>query len=173
MPGIVRLHVAEGETQVSVDPELCLTTVLGSCVAACFFDPAAGAGGMCHFLLPGGEGTRQAGAAERYGAYLMEVLVNGLMSRGARRERLRAKLFGGAATLGGRGETGRRNGEFAKQFLQTERIPLMATSLGGTVGRRVEFWPVSGRARQLYLDAPVSPPPAPVPVADVGAIEFF
>lgn len=173
MPRAVRIHVAEGETQVSNDPDLCLTTVLGSCVAACFFDPAAGAGGMCHFLLPGGEQTPQAGAAERYGAYLMEVLVNGLMERGARRERLRAKLFGGAATLGGRGETGRRNGAFAQQFLQTERIPLMATSLGGTVGRRVEFWPVGGRARQMYLDAPVAAAPPPAPAPDVGAIEFF
>ena len=33
-----------------------LTTVLGSCVAACMRDPRAGVGGMNHFLLPGEDG---------------------------------------------------------------------------------------------------------------------
>ncbi|MGA9528534.1 MAG: chemotaxis protein CheD [Terriglobales bacterium] len=34
--------------------EVKITTLLGSCVAACLYDPAAQVGGMNHILLPGG-----------------------------------------------------------------------------------------------------------------------
>ncbi len=73
-----------------------LTTLLGSCVAACVRDPVLGIGGMNHFLLPGNEQGAQ-GRSESYGVYLMEVLVNGLLKRGATRANLEAKLFGGGA----------------------------------------------------------------------------
>ncbi len=47
-----RHNVLQGEFEVSSDPNLILTTVLGSCIACCLFDPVAGVGGMNHFLLP-------------------------------------------------------------------------------------------------------------------------
>ena len=95
-----RVHIVQGEYKVSDDPSVVVSTLLGSCVAACIRDPIAGVGGMNHFLLPG-EDTRPAHAqdAERYGDYLMELLVNGLMKKGAQRERLEAKLFGGARMM--------------------------------------------------------------------------
>jgi chemotaxis protein CheD len=168
-----RIHVAEGETHIEADASVVLTTILGSCVAACIFDPNSGTGGMNHFLLAG-EGSHRAGAAERYGAYLMEVLVNGVLARGARREALRAKLFGGARIGAGRAEIGAGNAEFAKRFLAMENIPLIGGSLGGDVARRVEFWPHSGRARQIYLMDRLEPPLPPAPVlADLGDVEFF
>ncbi len=173
LPPATRHHVAQGEVRVEADVEVCLTTVLGSCVAACIFDPVAGTGGMNHFLLAGDEGPRS-GAAERYGAYQMEVLVNGLLSRGARRENLRGKLFGGARVGRGSHEIGAENAAFAKRFLAMENIPLVGGSLGGESARRVEFWPVGGRARQLYINAPepVRPVPAAIP-ATQGEVEFF
>ena len=48
-----RVHVVQGEFFYSESPNVVLTTVLGSCVAACFRDPVVGVGGMNHFLLPG------------------------------------------------------------------------------------------------------------------------
>ncbi|KTQ98698.1 chemotaxis protein CheD [Aureimonas ureilytica] len=167
-----RAHVAQGEIRVETRSDVCLTTILGSCVAACIFDPIARTGGMNHFILPG-DTQHQSGAAERYGVYLMEVLVNGLLEKGAERQRLLGKLFGGAKTTIGRGEIGAANAAFAKRFLAMENIPLVSVSLGGLRVRRVEFWPCSGRARQLYIDAPEpAPPPAPEPSA-LGQVEFF
>ncbi|MBB3999639.1 chemotaxis protein CheD [Aureimonas pseudogalii] len=169
-----RVHVGEGETRIESDAHLVLTTVLGSCVAACIFDRTARTGGMNHFLLSG-EGGTGAGAAERYGAFLMEVLVNGLLARGAKRGRLEAKLFGGSRIGATRGDIGEANATFAKGFLAMENIPLLGGSLGGTSARRVEFWPTSGRARQIAL-ANEPPPPAPPPrpaLADLGEVEFF
>ena len=53
-PASVRLHVGQGEHLISSDPQVMLTTILGSCVAMCLRDPVAGIGGMNHFLLPSG-----------------------------------------------------------------------------------------------------------------------
>jgi chemotaxis receptor (MCP) glutamine deamidase CheD len=47
-----RLTVLRGEYHVAGEGVV-LTTILGSCVAACIRDPLVRAGGMNHFLLPG------------------------------------------------------------------------------------------------------------------------
>ncbi len=155
-----------------------LTTLLGSCVAACLRDPVARIGGMNHFLLPGqeaGEGAPR-GAGETYGVHLMELLVNGLLRRGARRDRLEGKLFGGARTMDGLADIGARNAAFAERFLSHEGIRLTGGSLRGEQGRRIQFWPVSGRARQVFLSATQTPAARIVPVeraASGGSVEFF
>lgn len=171
---LTRKHVMEGQFLVSGDPDLTLTTVLGSCVAACLRDPIARIGGMNHFLLPGDAERAASKDAERYGVHLMELLVNGLMSRGAQRNRLEAKLFGGARTIFKNSDVGAMNAAFAEGFLKTEGIAIVGGSLGGASGRRVEYWPVTGRARQIFIGepsrvaAPVAPPkPVPLPEGDV------
>lgn len=177
-----RVHIIQGECRVSDDPSVVLTTLLGSCVAACLRDPAAGVGGMNHFLLPGNDAARsgqepgsQRKEAERYGVHLMELLVNGLLQQGARRERLEAKLFGGARTMDGLADIGGLNAGFAERFLKNEGIRLVGGSLRGDQGRRIQFWPVSGRARQVFLSASQVPPPQKTPASKspVGAVEFF
>ena len=52
-----RIHVVQGEFFVTDDPRAVLTTILGSCVAACIVDTDTGVGGMNHFLLPGDENS--------------------------------------------------------------------------------------------------------------------
>lgn len=171
-----RVLVIQGEYHVSDDPSVVLTTILGSCVAACLRDPGARVGGMNHFLLPGKEASRSR-EAERYGVHLMELLVNSLMQRGARRERLEAKLFGGGRMMQQLSDIGTLNAQFAEQFLRHEGIKLVGGSLGGEFGRRVQFWPVTGRARQITVhgdEASVSTPPAIVPdLPRGGDLELF
>jgi chemotaxis protein CheD len=172
-----RITVIQGEWRVSAEAETVMTTVLGSCVAACIRDPKAGVGGMNHFLLPdGGEGARQ-GEAERYGVHLMELLVNGLLKAGASRDRLEAKLFGGCAFMSGRYAVGARNVAFAERFLKDEGIAYLGGSVGGSQGRRIEYWPATGRARQIFLKASATPqqtpPPMPKPAPAGGDIELF
>lgn len=170
-----RIHIIQGEYRVVDDPDTVLATVLGSCVAACLRDPEAGVGGMNHFLLPGEFGSSH--EAERYGVHLMELLVNGLLKKGARRERLEGKLFGGARMMEGLSDIGAKNAVFAKRFLQNEGIRLVAENLGGDRGRRVEYSPVSGRARQSLLSGtspvitPISTAPSRLPAA--GSLELF
>ncbi len=176
-----RVHVVQGEFHVTGDPDVMLTTILGSCVAACLRDPVARVGGMNHFLLPGnGEEAGSATGTDmvRYGVHAMELLVNGLLREGARRERLEAKLFGGARMLEGLTDIGTQNVEFAKYFLQRERIPFTGGSLQGDRGRRVQFWPASGRARQMTMEQGeakvfAAERRAKAAPSDIGSVELF
>jgi chemotaxis protein CheD len=168
-------HVIQGDHAVSDDPNVLLTTVLGSCVAACLHDPLRGIGGMNHFLLADdADGARFTDEAMRYGAYAMEVLINDLMKQGARRERLEAKVFGGAKMIETLHDIGRSNAAFARDFLRDEGIPTIAASLGGRCARRVEFWPATGRVRQREVEEVVKSgaPRKPAPIIG-NDVELF
>ena len=172
-----RINIIQGETYVSDEKGLVVSTVLGSCVAACLHDPLARIGGMNHFLLPDGPDGRSAANATSFGVHAMELLINGLLSRGADKRRIQAKLFGGARLFQGLGDIGGRNAQFANRFLADEGITVVGSSLGGESGRRVEYEPSSGRARQLRLEAEeehrlaVAPPVRPPSAA--GDLELF
>jgi chemotaxis protein CheD len=141
-----------GEYFVSED-DIVLSTVLGSCVAACVWDRNAKIGGMNHFMLPGDVGRAGAeadpiGLAGRYGVFAMEQLINELIKRGARKASLEAKLFGGGAVLKNFTalNVGERNAEFVLGFLRTEGIRVASQDLLDVFARRVVFFPVTGRA---------------------------
>jgi len=180
--GAKRIHVVQGEYAVSDDPDVMLGTILGSCVAACVRDPVAGVGGMNHFLLPGDNDGAAADTpnALRYGVQSMELLLNALYRKGARRERLEVKLFGGARVIDGLSDIGQQNAAFAERFLQAEGITLRGGSLRGEQARRIQFWPVSGRVRQMALVDPgrqvfeaERAKPVPAAAADDGDLELF
>jgi chemotaxis protein CheD len=141
--------VLQGDLHVSSDPTEVLSTILGSCVAVCLWDPMARVGGMNHFLLPG-DNDRCANTI-KYGTHAMELLINALMRKGAVRGRLQAKLFGGAQMVSQFRTIGASNIRFARAFLQTEGIPCLSESLGGTTARRVRFWPTTGQAQMLAV----------------------
>lgn len=145
--GARRLHVVQGEQAISAEPDIVLTTILGSCVSCCMRDPVARIGGMNHFLLPGGDER----TGVRYGLQAMELLINRLLGSGARRDRLEAKLFGGGRLVRGLSDIGSQNAAFAEKFLKDEGIAYLGGSLGGDHARRVQYWPVSGRARQFLV----------------------
>ena len=159
-------HVIQGEFLVSSDPNVIMTTILGSCVSTCLYDPVARVGGMNHFLLPEGEVRQDVGM--RYGLLAMELLINGLLKQGAQKTRIEAKLFGGAMMTGGLGRIGESNAAFARKFLSDEGVPCRAESLGGTLARRVRFVPTTGHAQQMLLDEPVEveKPKRPAAAAD-------
>lgn len=169
------VHLIQGEYRVSDEPAVAISTVLGSCVATCLHDPLARVGGMNHFLLPGTkDGTHD---TLTYGVHSMELLINALLKRGAARDRLEAKLFGGARMMSGLSDIGNQNAKFAREFLARESIPLIGESLGGDRARRVQFWPASGRARQLLVAAheakSVETPPPPPPAESAGDVDLF
>ena len=170
------IHVHQGECRISEDTAVVLTTMLGSCIAACLHDPTARVGGMNHFLLSEADGDE--GASLRYGAYAMELLVNGLLSIGARREKLVAKLFGGSRLREGLADIGAKNAIFAERYLQREHIPILGGGTGGHSARRIQFWPVSARVRQLALAVPPEKISTPQLAArhaarNSGSVELF
>lgn len=173
--GFRRATVAQGETRVSNETDLVLTTVLGSCVAACFYDPVAHVGGINHYLLADGTASDPA-SMQRYGVYAMEVLINAMLSMGAARHRLKARIFGGATMRQGFRDIGGTNIEFARSFLRNERIALVGEDVGGSSARRVEFRPAVGLARCRSVTEAIRQQSAPRPViqpATTGDVEFF
>lgn len=171
-----RITVIQGESRISNNPAVVLTTILGSCIATCLYDPIAKVGGMNHFLLaePNGEALDQH-SMQRYGVHAMEVLINAMLGKGARRERLRARLYGGATMHRSFRDIGGSNSRFAKQFLRNEGIMMVAEDVGGFAARRVEFRAGLGLARcRSICDAPaVTKPLAAPPPASTGDVEFF
>ena len=132
----------------AIEADRPLATLLGSCVSVCLFDPKLKIGGMNHFLLQRGSST---GNADQYvilnGDYSMEVLVNGLLNKGAQKSRLVAKAFGGGTIVSSiRMAIGERNAEFAQDWLEREGIPLIASDFSGPWSRKIIFLPRSGDA---------------------------
>lgn len=171
-----RITVMQGETRVSGE-DVVLTTVLGSCIAACLFDPYAKVGGLNHFLLAEpGSGETDPKQMQRYGVYAMEVLINGMLQIGATRSALKAKLYGGASMRDGFRDIGATNAAFARRFLADERIQLVGEDVGGFSARRVEFRPAHGLARCRAVTDRVAAPPrvtAPPPNIRAGEVELF
>ena len=156
-PTVAEHTLVLGDVKATRGPAV-LRTLLGSCVAACVYDPETGVGGMNHFSLPG---ASDEGKNARYGAYAMELLVTAIMKKGGNRDRLRAKVFGGAKVLNVQSEhlnVGARNAEFVLNFLATEGIPVDGKCLGGTSGLQVRFRPDTGKAAAKPLQGRELPP---------------
>lgn len=143
-----RVNIRPGEYHISKE-EIVITTLLGSCVSACLFDPVSKVVGMNHFLLSNRRYARNmpyyTTEAGRYGIYAMELLINEMLKKGAKRQNLKAKAFGGASLLQPSGEVGNFscvgdvNVKFIQEFLNNEGIPLLTSDLGGDSGRVVHF----------------------------------
>ena len=129
--------------------DLVIVTVLGSCVSVCLRDHVSGIGGMNHFMLPGNNdgGISPISASARYGVYAMELLINHLLKLGARRNCFEAKVFGGGSVLRGMtaNNVGERNAEFVRDYLEIEKIPVVAEDLLDIYPRKVYYFPMSGR----------------------------
>ncbi|HEY5998058.1 MAG TPA: chemotaxis protein CheD [bacterium] len=145
LPGMIRAGRGEGLVR----------TVLGSCVSVCLWDPAIGAGGMNHYLLPlwNGEGL----PSPRYGNVAIPRLIERVLELGCRRDRLVAKVFGGGAVLDisvGLFPVGERNASLALEQLGAERIPVVARDVGGEWTRTIVFNHGTGVVRLRRLGPP-------------------
>lgn len=145
------VKVLPGEYYVT-DRDMVMVTVLGSCVSACIRDWHSAIGGMNHFMLPDAGGAPASGSA-RYGINAMEMMLNDLYKRGARKQCMEAKVFGGGNVLPSivANQVGSRNADFVKGFLAMEGIPVVGSDLLNDYPRKVYYFPASGKARVKAL----------------------
>ncbi|NJO88402.1 MAG: chemotaxis protein CheD [Chloroflexia bacterium] len=140
-----------GALYINPEPYL-ITTILGSCVAVCLYDPVLKIGGMNHYMLPlwNGQGL----ASPRYGNIAIKKLIENIEVLGSSRKNLKAKIFGGAeiiTTNVSQFMIGERNINIAKEMLHEEGLPIVASSVGGKYGRKIIFDTFSGEVRQKYV----------------------
>jgi chemotaxis protein CheD len=147
------VRVLAGEFYVTHCNEM-ITTVLGSCVAACIRDRVNGIGGMNHFMLPAEKaaGRNDNGVAHglsadaAYGSYAMERLINCILKYGGRRENLEIKIFGGGRIMGGMADVGLQNIHFVRSYLRTDGLSAVVEDVGGDFPRRMAYFPATGKA---------------------------
>ena len=146
------ITIHPGEYKVS-DEDIIISTVLGSCISVALYDPVKKQGGMNHFLLPknGSNSLTENTIIKqeyRYGIYAMEILINSLLKMGSSKRNLIAKVFGGSEMFKVSGKVsnvGKQNRDFALVFLKNEDIPVLSSDLGGQLGRKVLFFPNTGK----------------------------
>ncbi len=153
-----RVTVRPGGYYVTDHPVI-VSTLLGSCVSVCLYDPIRRIAGMNHFLMSNRRYAKNMplsiAEAGRYGIQAMELLINAMLKRGAQRENLRAKAFGGGSVIPslGKGDNffcvGEVNVRFIREFLKNDGIPLVMADLGGDRGRVIYF--VSGNNYPVYV----------------------
>lgn len=135
-----RHYLHAGQYFATAEPTV-VTTILGSCVAVCLWEPRLKIGGINHFVLPDWVG--QGRLSPRFGIVAVASLVEHLVSLGCQVKDLRAKVFGGASVFGHRAPhsnvLGSRNVEVALMLLEKEGIPRVGGDLGGSAGRKLLF----------------------------------
>ena len=129
----------------AIEVERPLSTLLGSCVAVCLFDPKMKIGGINHFMLPNmGRGGNKDVDSLLSGDYAMESLLNAMLNKGAKKAQLQAKAFGGGTIIETSLSIGMRNASFTKEWLAREGIPLKSSDFLGPWSRKVLFLPGTG-----------------------------
>lgn len=111
---------------------------LGSCVAVVLFDPEVKVAGALHAMLP--EAPPRAVLPSRYVDTGVPLLLRAMVRAGAKRERLKAKVIGGANMFPKLARAfvahlGQRNAEAARRMLDEQVIPVVGEDSGGTKGR--------------------------------------
>ena len=133
------------------DENIVISTILGSCISVALIDRKEQRGGMNHFMLPFSSPNISKdvllGKSTRYGVHAMELLLNDFIKKGSARSNIEAKVFGGGAMFEGHGEggVGIQNIQFALRYLADERIPVSASDTGEKIGRKIYFFPSSGK----------------------------
>jgi len=148
-PPVVHLH--PGQIFVGDEPASVMT-ILGSCVAVCLWDPLVRVAGINHYLLPSMPLSSNRDA--RYGNTAMERLIGDVLSRGASKHRLVAKIFGGANVILAfepKKPIGMQNVEMAREVLARHGIEVAAEESGGRRGRKLHFETGTGVVRVKEL----------------------
>ncbi len=129
-----------------------LNTILGSCVAICLWDSVLKTGGMNHYMLPlwNGEGL----ASPKYGNVAIERLINKMLLLGSKKRNIKAKIFGGASIISLQNDLyniGERNIQIAEELLEQEKISIIAKSVGGFQGRKIQMDTENFQVRQHLI----------------------
>ena len=173
---VVMLHPGE---HYATTEDAFVSTVLGSCVAVVLFDRELRLSGMNHYMLPGSKAQprpQDREMAGKLGVHAMELLIGALLEKGARREKLEAKVFGGGNVLGIEdvhpgmkgSDIGAANVRFAFSYLKEKNISVVSSDVEGYVARKLFLDPPSG---YVYLKRLEKVLLEPVRKAELSVIE--
>lgn len=131
-----RIYLHAGDLCVT-ENHVELSTVLGSCVAVCLWDPRRGLGGMNHYL--GTMSLARDSRGNRCGEVAIKNLLKGVYRLGAKRQDLKCGVFGGAKVIDLSCDIGVENVRVAREAFEAEGIHVCKWDVGGDYGRRLLF----------------------------------
>ncbi len=148
MSEVIKVGMADLKTCVS--PDSVTTLGLGSCVGIAIRDTSNKIGGLAHIMLPDSTAMRNSQTnIAKFADTGIEELVRQMEALGAKRNRMVAKIAGGADMFNFQGNSsiglvGERNAIATKAKLAELKIPLIAEDTGENYGRTVIFYPETG-----------------------------
>ncbi len=130
-----------------------VTTILGSCVSVCLWDPILEYGGINHYMLPlwNGQGL----ASPKFGNIAIIKLLDKMLEIGCDRRNIIAKVFGGGEvlqTMASQFNIGERNIEVAMETLKQYNIRIAGACTGGAQGRKIAFDTCKGVVIHRYIE---------------------
>ena len=148
----MREHVVRvADWAVDAGDAVLITLGLGSCVGLALYDPGSRTGGLAHLLLPSPSLARDRSNPARFAETVLPLLLARMAAAGAERERITARLVGGASMFGSSGAAqapiamGERNVVAARQVLAAAQVPVVAEDVLRNYGRSVYFFLDDGR----------------------------
>ncbi|MGB0525832.1 MAG: chemotaxis protein CheD [Flammeovirgaceae bacterium] len=136
-------------TLMVTDEPYLLTTILGSCVSVCFYDSVRQVGGMTHFLLP--NIVEHEEPSPKFGDFAIQQTLLKMQALGSKRKTIIAKVFGGANQSGSSLNMGARNVALALKLLEKYSIQVVAKSVLGERGRKINFNTQTGEVLVKYI----------------------
>ena len=143
------IKVGMADLKLCKSPDAITTLGLGSCVGIALRDPITKVGGLAHIMLPDSTKIANNQCIAKFADTGIAELVRIMVENGASRNRLVAKIAGGAQmfALQSKSDTmavGARNAEAVVKILGEMKIPILARDTGDSYGRTVEFFPETG-----------------------------
>lgn len=144
------IKVGMADLKVCKAPDGLITLGLGSCVGIALRDPLTQVGGLAHIMLPDSKAIVTSNSnKEKFADTGIEELVRQMVAMGANKNRLVAKIAGGATMFQIQSRSdimkiGERNVQATIAKLKELNISLLAQDTGANYGRTVTFYPESG-----------------------------
>ncbi len=141
---VPEFYLQPGEIHLARAPAI-LRTILGSCVGVTFWSPRLGIGALCHGVLPRCPLGVLAAEGYRYVDFAIVDLARRFENFGALHDEVQIKVFGGAdvlpvhADLSRKATVGHQNWHTALEVLRDQNFTVLASDLGGSVGRTIQF----------------------------------
>jgi len=138
------IRVGMADLNICKAPDAITTLGLGSCIGLTFYDPVTKIGGLVHYMLPDSTQIKNNTKVAKFADTGIDELYKQVIAAGANKNRLVAKIAGGAKMfdvggLSNVGNIGQKNIEAAKENLKRLGVKLIAEDTGLNYGRTVEL----------------------------------
>ncbi|HZJ57615.1 MAG TPA: chemotaxis protein CheD [Clostridia bacterium] len=147
---IQRVKVGMADLNTVISPGVLVSLGLGSCVGIALYDGHVKVAGLAHIMLPSSTSIKNNENRAKFADTAILQLIDDMIVLGAKQNRLKAKLAGGAQMFAFNSrdnsplKIGERNIVSTLDVLMELKIPVIGQDTGGNYGRTVELYAETG-----------------------------